>query len=71
MIRSWKIHIPGVGGPIVETTIDASFEGASRQIGLEVANDFRPEASPQTTLLISVLSSASGELLAAVIGVLG
>lgn len=36
-----------------------------------VENDVRPEASPQTTLLISVLSFASGTLLGALIGVLG
>lgn len=68
MIRSRKIHIPGVGGPIVETTIDAPFEGASRQIGLELGPGYRPEPDRAviTPISIALISFLTGFLIGVV-----
>lgn len=67
-VQTRQVHIPGVGGPFIETTIDAPFEGASRLIGLELGPDYRPEPSRAviTTIAISLVSFLTGFLIGVV-----
>ena len=70
-VQTRQVHIPGVGGPFIETTIDAPFEGASRQIGLELAPDYRPEPSRAVITTIAMVSFLVGVLTGVVAPLVG
>jgi hypothetical protein len=69
-VQTRQVHIPGVGGPFIETTIDAPFEGASRSIGLELGPGYRPEPSRMAVTSIAFVSFLMGTLTGVVVPLL-